>query len=192
MILALPFIAGAAILAVMTHLVSILLMPQLTRNDTYARFARIVQANTTAALDQSQIDALRIAYSDPAFAVAVCRYDLSAGILRVRAPVTGTLLTVTIAARGGGVFYSLTDRSAADEADGIDVVIGTPEQIAKIEAADPDDEAVSELRIRAAQNEGIVVFRVLALTESAQEIAARAVASCTCAIEGLEDALKAK
>ena len=192
MIFALPFIIAGLILAVMAHLTSVLLMPHFTRNDIFARLGAVAAVNTAAALPQREIDRLGLPFADPAAAAAVCRYDLSAGILRVRAPAAETLLTVTIAAKGGRVFYSLTDRAAAGDSDSVDVVIGTPEQIAKIEAADPEDEAVSELRVRAPKNEGVVIFRVLALTDSGREAAERAAAASTCELEALDEAQKGK
>ena len=102
-----------------------------------------------------------IPYHDPATAVAVCRFDLSNGPVRVRANAGNTFMAIAFHTLEGGVFYALTDRSAARGM--MDALIVTQEQLDGLLANDPEDEPVRELRLLSPRRTGFVTFRTLAL-----------------------------
>ena len=49
---------------------------------------------------------------DPAFASAVCRYDLSGGSLKFSAPVSPAYTSVSFYTRNGVAYYAINDRAA--------------------------------------------------------------------------------
>ena len=51
-------------------------------------------------------------FMDPAFATAVCRYDLTNGPLKLSAPVSQAYTSVSFYTRYGAAYYAITDRAA--------------------------------------------------------------------------------
>ena len=51
-------------------------------------------------------------FMDPAFATAVCRYDLAAGPLKLRVPVSQAYTSVSFYTRNGVAYYAINDRAA--------------------------------------------------------------------------------
>lgn len=183
MILALPFFLGAILIAVVVHLASLLALPAFATNDAYARLGRDAAVNQVSPLTQAQIAALDLPFYDRSFESAVCKYDLSAGVLRLRAPSPGTMLLVTLIAQGGNVYFSVTDRAAIKGL--VEVLIGTDAQIEQIEASDKDDEVLGELRVRAPKPRGLALIRVFAPDETSKARAAEDAAQANCQIETL-------
>ena len=68
-------------------------------------------------------------FMDPAFAVAVCRYDLSAGALKLRAPLSQAYTSVTFYTRNSVAYYAINDRAAGRRAIELDLM--TEEQHAQ-------------------------------------------------------------
>jgi uncharacterized membrane protein len=183
MMLALPFVLGTALLAVMVHLASLLALPVFATNDAYARLGRDAPLDQVTALTQAQVAALGLPFYDRSFETAVCKYDLSAGVLRLRAPSPDTMLLVTLIAQGGNVYFSVTDRAAIKGL--VEVLIGTQAQIEQIEASDRDDEVLGELRVRAPKPRGLALIRVFAPDETSKARAAEDAAQASCQIETL-------
>ena len=73
------WILGALLLGGIVHLSTVLAMPQAATQDAYSRLAPITPVNAVTALAPPTAQAATMPFMDPAFAVAVCRYDLSAG-----------------------------------------------------------------------------------------------------------------
>lgn len=84
---ALWLIAGL-ILGGVVHFATVLLLPRTATRDAYARLEPITPVNTFKLLPAPQPDQAVIPFMDPAFATAVCRYDLSRGSLKLTAPVS--------------------------------------------------------------------------------------------------------
>ena len=104
--------------------------------------------------------ALGLPYRDPATAMAVCRYDLSSGPVRIQANAGELFLSLGFHRATGGVFYALTDRSAVRGQ--IEVLVTTQPQLEAIQANDPEDEPVRELRLVSPEATGFITFRALA------------------------------
>ena len=183
MMLALPFVLGAVLIAVMVHLASLLALPGFATNDAYARLGRDAPVDQVTPLTQAQVAALGLPFYDRSFETAVCKYDLSAGVLRLRAPSPDTMLLVTLIARGGNVYFSVSDRAAIKGL--VEVLVGTDAQIEQIEASDKDDEVLGELRVRAPKPQGVALIRVFAPDETGKARAAEDAAQASCQIETL-------
>ena len=94
------WILGALLLGGIVHLSTVLAMPEAATQDAYSRLARISPVNAVVQLNAPSAQDATMPFMDPAFAVAVCRYDLSSGALKLRAPVSQAYTSVT--------FYTLS------------------------------------------------------------------------------------
>jgi len=119
------FVAAVAATAALVHFAMVLLVPVVATHDAFARLANLGPAGTTAALPRAGPDERRFPWDDPALAAAFCRFDLSAGPIRVKAPVgRAGFASLSFHTRRGAVFYALTDRAATHGR--IEAVIATP------------------------------------------------------------------
>lgn len=156
-----PWLAGLVIIAGIVHIVSILAMPALATRDAFARLAAATPVNALALLPDAGPGREIIPFDDAQTAIAICRFDLGGGPLRVGAAVAGdSLLSLAFHRKHGEVFYAMTDRAAARGR--IDVVVATAAQIEALEAGDNADEPVQDLRLPVADAVGYVVARALA------------------------------
>ncbi len=122
-------------------------------------------------------------------AASVCRYDLSGGPVRARAPLGRPgFASLSFHSRRGVVFYALTDRAASKGR--MDALIVTPEQMRKLIAHDDEDNPTDDLRIVSPTNEGFVMTRVLSLSPDDFASAADQAAAMTCAPEPIAEAEK--
>jgi uncharacterized membrane protein len=81
------FLAAVAIVGALVHFIVILVIPIVATRDAYARLADLGPVGATIALARPSPTERRFPYADPALASAFCRFDLSAGPVRVKAPV---------------------------------------------------------------------------------------------------------
>ena len=153
------YLAAILILAALTHFVVILAIPLVAERDAYARVAELGPSPTTYSLPPATPSERRFAFADPAVASAVCRFDLSRGPFRVRAPLgRAGFASLSFHSRRGAVFYALTDRAAAHGK--MEAVIATPDQLRALIAQDDEDDPSEDLRIVSPTPEGFVVARV--------------------------------
>jgi uncharacterized membrane protein len=98
-------------------------------------------------------------FMDPAFAVAVCRYDLTAGTLKFTAPVSQAYTSVTFYTRNSMAYYAINDHAAGRRA--IELYLMTAQQHAQL----PEEEGVTaadRLIIDSPSATGLIVLRALA------------------------------
>ena len=96
---------------------------------------------------------------DPAFAAAVCRYDLSNGPLKLTAPVSPAYTSVSFYTRRGVAYYAINDRAAGRRVIELDLM--TTAQRAEL----PEDEEVTaadRLIVELPTDTGLIVMRALA------------------------------
>ncbi len=177
-----PWIAATFVIAGLVHIISILSMPLLATRDAYARLEAVTPLNTLAILDNRSNGGELLPYEDPATVMAVCRFDLSAGPLRLRANLAGDGLTLmSFRNRFGAAFYAMTDRGTSRGR--LDVVIATRSQLDSIEAQDAEDEVPSDLRLLAPSLQGFVMFRALSLEPGQRKVAEAQLRAIACATE---------
>ncbi len=156
-----PWAVGAILVAGIVHIASILTMPRLAPRDAHARMSRLAPAHRMTLLPASVPGAGTSPFDDPALVQGVCRYDLDAGPLRLRAELASDTLTLmSFHARFGQIYYSMTDRSATRGK--LDVLVLTPQQLEAVEANDNEDELPQELRILTPTRQGFILIRALA------------------------------
>jgi uncharacterized membrane protein len=96
------------------HLSTVLAMPRTAKQDAYSRLAPLAPVNVLTPLAAPTAADAVMPFMDPAFAVAVCRYDLTAGTLKFTAPVSQAYTSVTFYTRNSMAYYAINDHAAAD------------------------------------------------------------------------------
>jgi uncharacterized membrane protein len=170
------------VLAGIVHITAVLAMPWLSERDAFSR----LRATMTA--DRSELIApptptgdTWLPHPDPALAVAACAYNLDEGPVRISAKTGALFQSLSFHARGGGVFFAITDRAAIRSA--LDLVVMTRRQLDEALATEDQDEPSRDVRIVAPQREGFVVVRALAARPSLREEAEMAAKSVSCTID---------
>ncbi len=176
----LPLVAGL-VLGGIVHIVTTLAMPQLALDNAFTRLARLGSANSVQFVpDPTPVEAV-LPRSDPAFVTAVCRYDLNAGVLRVRVPTTADYTSVSFYTRQGLAYYSLNDHAAGQRT--IELQLMTPSQ----RAALPEDEEITRadrLIVESPTVQGIVLVRAFVREPGNRTRVRERIANVSCAPEG--------
>jgi uncharacterized membrane protein len=167
-------------LAGIVHVSAVLGIPWLSEQDAFSRL------RGTLAADQSELVATPdggtwLPRPDPAATLAACAYNLDEGPLRVSARTGPLFEALAFHARGGGIFFAITDRAAVRG--GLDLVVMTQSQLDEAQAN--EDEPSRDVRIVAPRREGLVIVRVVAPFPSQREEAAAAAKSASCITEPL-------
>lgn len=171
------WILGALLLGGIVHLSSVLAMPQTARQDAYARLAVLAPVNSLVLLPAQNA---AIPFMDPAFAVAVCRYDLSADTLKFAVPVSQAYTSITFYTRNSVAYYAINDRAAGRRAIELDLV--TPQQHAEM-PEQQDVTAADRLIVESPSTTGLIVARALAPTAGLMPMARGALAAARCLAE---------
>lgn len=176
------WILGALLLGGIVHLSTVLAMPQAATQDAYSRLTQFTPVNAVVPLDAPSATNATMPFMDPAFAVAVCRYDLSTGPLKLNAPLSQAYTSVTFYTRNSVAYYAINDRAAGRRAIELDLM--TEEQHAQV----PEEEnvtAADRLIIELPTHRGLIVLRALAPEPNLMAMARRALAGAQCRIEPL-------
>jgi uncharacterized membrane protein len=180
MVRGLLWILAAILIGGIVHLSTVLAMPQAAKQDAYSRLASLTPVNTMVPLAQPNTEAEIMPFMDPAFATAVCRYDLTGGSLKLIAPVSQAYTSVTFYTRRSVAYYAINDRAAGRRTIELDLM--TAAQHAQV----PEDEEVTaadRLIIESPTTMGLIVLRALAPEPSLMSMARRALAVATCGVQ---------
>lgn len=180
MVRGLLWILAAVLLGGIVHLSTVLAMPQAAKQDAYSRLAPLTPVNAMVPLAATQVGVEIMPFMDPAFAAAVCRYDLSGGPLKLIAPVSQAYTSVTFYTRRSVAFYAINDRAAGRRMIELDLM--TAAQHAQV----PEDEEVTaadRLIIESPTAMGLIVLRALAPEPGLLPMARQALAAATCRIQ---------
>jgi uncharacterized membrane protein len=123
-------------------------------------------------------------FMDPAFAVAVCRYDLAPGPLKLTVPVGPAYTSVSFYTRRGIAYYAINDRAAGRRVIELDLM--TAEQ--RIEL--PEDEEVTaadRLIVEAPTRVGLIVLKALSPEPGSMAAARGVLASARCGVQALAE-----
>ena len=152
------WILAGVLLGGIVHLATILALPRTASQDAYARLAPITPVNAMTPIPAPTPANALLPFMDPAFAVAVCRYDLSAGAMKFTAPVSQAYTSVTFYTRYGVAYYAINDRAAGRRLIELDLMTTTQRDDL------PDDEnvtAADRLIIESPTLTGLIVVRAL-------------------------------
>jgi uncharacterized membrane protein len=152
------WLLGAVLLGGVVHLTTVLLLPSLATQDAYARVSAIAPANSVIPLPAPTPDNALMPFMDPAFAVSVCRYDLSRGSLKFSVPISQAYTSVSFYSRGDVAYYAINDRAAGRRVIELDLM--TAAQRADL----PDNEDITRadrLIVTSPTTSGLIVIRAL-------------------------------
>ena len=177
------WLLGGILLGGIVHLATVLAMPQAASQDAYSRLVPIAPVDAIVPLPPPTARASIIPFMDPAFAAAVCRYDLSGGSIKLNAPVSEAYTSVTFYTRDSVAYYAINDRAAGRRAIELDLM--TPEQHAQLPEQE-DVTAADRLIINSPTTTGLIVLRALAPEPGLMPMARRALAAAQCRIEPVQ------
>ena len=168
---------GGLVLGGIVHLATIMMVPRTATQDAYARLSPVAPVNAIAQIDAPQPDKALLTYMDPAFALAVCRYDLSGGSLKFSVPVSQAYTSVTFYSRYDVAYYAINDRAAGRRVIELDLM--TPEQRAEL----PEDQDVTRadrLIVLSPSATGLILIRALVPEAGWLPAAQAALAAASC------------
>ena len=182
-------VAVIGLFAALSHLVAILILPEVTTRDAYSqlieRFGDARARPGMILLPRSRPGDTLVPFRDPATIQGVCFFDLAKAPLRVRTKTEdGRLLTLSFRTADGRIFYAITNRAALRET--IDIRLVSAKQLKDVEAGDAEDQILpSELRLKAPGLKGLVVATALVGRPSEADEARDRIMAIACAPEPL-------
>lgn len=186
----LPAIVGVAIVGLvagLTHLSAVLLLPNVATRDAYDLLAsQDFRRNAMTLLAPSRPGDKLIPFRDPAAVQGLCFFDLAKAPVRVNTKTEeGRLLTLSFRSRDGRIFYSMTDRAALHGA--IDIRLVTPAQLEEVTAGDDEDAGLpEELRLKSPTTSGLMVATALIARPSERADAEARIKAIECKAEPLD------
>jgi uncharacterized membrane protein len=138
------------------HVVVLLLVPQFSERDAWSRLAMTADLYKIVRFDAQPGAAPALGTGDPLFYAAACRFDLTDGVVHLRASGRTPFWSVSVYNRAGQNIYSFNDRAATDGT--LDFVVSTPAQMVEIRKELPDDYKKA-IFVETALDEGIIVVR---------------------------------
>ncbi|HLG80433.1 MAG TPA: DUF1254 domain-containing protein [Bradyrhizobium sp.] len=177
--LAFTILAGV-LLGLVVHLVSVLALPRIASEDAYSRLTPLTRLNAVTPLPPADPSNTLMPYLDPAFAVAVCRYDLSTGPIKLKVPVSQAYTSVSFYTRNELAYYAINDRSAGKKVIELDLM--TEKQHEDL----PEEEDVTSadrLIIDSPTATGLIVLKALAPEPGLMAQAQSSLAASTCSTQ---------
>ncbi|MGY4309829.1 putative membrane protein [Bradyrhizobium sp. USDA 4369] len=162
------------------HLVSVLALPRISTQDAYSRLTPMTKLNAVTQLPLADPNNSPMPFMDPAFAMAICRYDLSEGPLKLTVPVSQAYTSVSFYTRNEIAYYAINDRSAGKRVIELDLM--TEAQHEDL----PEDEeitAADRLIIDSPTSTGLIVLKALAAEPGLMPQAQASLAAASCGLQ---------
>jgi uncharacterized membrane protein len=171
------WLIGGTLLGGIVHLATVLALPKAATHDAYARIAAISPVNAVVPLPPPSPDGAILPFMDPAFASAVCRYDLSKGPVKLSVPVSPAYTSVSFYTRSDVAYYAINDRAAGRRVIELDLMTTKQRELV------PEDEEVTaadRLIVESPSDTGLIVLRALAPEPGMTASASRSLAAARC------------
>jgi uncharacterized membrane protein len=181
-------IIAGVLLGLIVHLVSVLALPRIATQDAYSRLTPITKLNAVSVLPPADPSNTLMPFLDPAFAVAVCRYDLSSGSLKLTVPVSQAYTSVSFYTRNELAYYAINDRSAGKKVIELDLM--TEAQHNDL-PEDEDITAADRLIIDSPTTTGLIVMKALAAEPGLMPQAQASLAASKCSLQTEQPAKQA-
>jgi uncharacterized membrane protein len=173
-----PFLAGAGLLAVFVHILTVLAIPNMALRTSGHLLAARAGEQGVQLLPAAAPGREAGPFADPAMATAVCAFDLTEGGFRIRMQTGESFASLVILSPKGQVIHGLSDKAATRRM--LDVALVTEQQQRALEAQDPEDRPVQEIRLRMPVAKGVAVLRALAPRPSDASAAAETLRRAQC------------
>jgi uncharacterized membrane protein len=171
-------IVAGVVLGLVVHLVSVLALPRIATQDAYSRLTPMTKLNGVTQLPLADPQTSPMPFMDPAFALAICRYDLSGGPIKLTVPVSQAYTSVSFYTRNEIAYYAINDRSAGKKVIELDLMTQAQHD------ALPEDEEVTaadRLIIDSPSTTGLIVMKALAAEPGLMPQAQGSLQAATCA-----------
>jgi uncharacterized membrane protein len=167
-------LVGAALL----HLVIIFSLPQFSQRDAYTRIIAEGESHRFYRLSETP-DRAGLSKEDPMVEMAVCSFDVGEAPVRLTAANGGVpFWSLGVFDASSDEVFSINDRTSADHV--LDVVIGTPAQLATLRKSLPRGFSQTVL-VETQQTEGYAVLRSLVAHKSVAPAVAQFLQQAACA-----------
>jgi uncharacterized membrane protein len=173
-------IIAGVLLGGVVHLVSVLALPRIATQDAYSRLTPMTKLNAVTPLHLADPANAPMPFMDPAFALAICRYDLSAGPIKLTVPVSQAYTSVSFYTRNEVAYYAINDRSAGRKVIELDLM--TEAQHADL-PEDEDVTAADRLIIDSPTATGLIVLKALAAEPGLMPQAQASLAASSCKVQ---------
>ena len=173
------WVLAGVLLGGIVHLITVLVLPRTATQDAYSRLTPIAPVNAVAPIPPPSQQTV-LPFMDPAFAAAVCRYDLSNGPIKLTAPASTAYISVSFYTRRGVPYYAINDRAAGRRIIELDLM--TRAQRNQL----PDDEEVTaadRLIVESPTTTGLIMLRALAPEPGLMPAARNALTAARCQIQ---------
>ena len=173
-------IVAGVVLGLVVHLVSVLALPRLATQDAYSRLTPMTKLNGVTQLPLADPNTSPMPFMDPAFALAICRYDLTSGPIKLTVPVSQAYTSVSFYTRNEIAYYAINDRSAGKKVIELDLM--TEAQHNEL----PEDEEVTaadRLIIDSPTATGLIVMKALAPEPGLMPQAQASLAASRCTVQ---------
>lgn len=168
---------GGVLLGAAVHITTVILLPRMASRDAYSRLTPIAPVNTVTPVPAPSAETAILPFMDPAFASAVCRYDLSQGPMKLSVPVRTAYTSVSFYTRYDVAYYAINDRAAGRRVIELDLM--TVEQHNQM-PEEEDVTAADRLIVESPTTTGIIAIRALAPEPGLMPQAQAAVAAAQC------------
>jgi len=173
-------IIAGVLLGGVVHLISVLALPRIATQDAYSRLSPITRENSVTSLPLADPNNATMPFMDPAFAIAICRYNLKEGPLKLTVPVSQAYTSVSFYTRNEVAYYAINDRSAGRKVIELDLM--TEAQHSEL----PEDEEVTaadRLIIDSPTATGLIVLKALAPEPGLMPQAQASLAASRCSLQ---------
>jgi uncharacterized membrane protein len=173
-------IIAGVLLGGVVHLVSVLALPRIATQDAYSRLTPVTKLNTVTPLPLADPNSAPMPLMDPAFAMAICRYDLTGGSIKLTVPVSQAYTSVSFYTRNEVAYYAINDRSAGRKVIELDLMTDAQHE------ALPEDEdvtAADRLIIDSPTTTGLIVLKALAAEPGLMPQAQATLAASSCKVQ---------
>jgi uncharacterized membrane protein len=177
------WLLAGALLGGVVHLVAVLILPRTATQDAYSRLAPVSPVNAVTAVPQPKPQNELMPFMDPAFASAVCRYDLATSPIRLTVPISPAYTSVSFYTRRGVAYYAINDRSAGRRQ--IELLLMTTAQRAEL-PEEEDVTAADRLIVESPSETGLIVMRALAPEPGMMPVAQTVLGRAVCKPEPMQ------
>jgi uncharacterized membrane protein len=171
------WLLGGILLGGIVHLATVLLLPGMAKEDAYSRLATLTPVNKVVPVPAPSPDKAIMPFMDPAFAMAVCRYDLTDAPIKFSVPISQAYTSVSFYTRSDIAYYAINDRAAGRRVIELDLM--TADQHNDL----PDNEeitAADRLIVESPTNTGLIVIKALAAEPGLLQAAQNSLAAARC------------
>jgi uncharacterized membrane protein len=162
----LTLIISTLVVAGVTHLATILLIPHTATRDMYQRLGAFAFGDGIHILPAATPQQSPLPLMDPAIVIGVCRYDLTLqGAQQMRGQHPPWYWSITVHDNHGSAFFAINNRSLGERT--IDLRVMSADNVQRLRADMPED-AEQDLLIPSPTLQGFILVRALAPTPSAR------------------------